>query len=798
MVIHLFRREIASAGLAPLPLLLLGRTLLFAFVLMTGCSETMDADQSADGGTSEPTTAIERPSDEGIAADPDSIPLRHPLQGVELVQGKVPGVDLHRSPSSGRKYAVGEYTRQPAEGTLRLHESGVIEIDSTFASDPHGGGFPVKGSREAARAARAVSGAVAPRPKVSARLRQVLAGSTAPTVRVVIRLQPDVTQEHLFTSLEREIGLGNVKTRSDRLTTRRQLLDQRESRGVLRAQGVVGELQKMGARHRVLGHTGTIHAEIPVDAVATLSARADVLELSVPAVGVDEQASFCWAYQPTWLGTWIDGVEVIGGSQISQFVCQGFDGKDNFGERVGVAVVESGVSVYNYPFNDSSGSSNYLRLNSRKSCGWFYCSTSTSGDGTAHATMVTGLIVGDLHDSQDSNVTSSEFRASYSGYSHEARANAYMLENGLDHLDTVVEEVLEESWETNLMNMSYGFPKYDSDGDENSTHSCDGDEGSSIDANVLFENGVLLIKSAGNDGNTPANGCTVSHPGSAIGVVTVGAHGSYSGGISTVRSGAIQSTSSRGGDGNRTLLDLTAQGCRRSMVATSWGSYNEDGCGTSFAAPTVTAAAANFIDFYRSIYSSWIENPGAIYANLLLMGDGQGVNGLSQYERYNSMWGAGRMHMRMFNDAGMDAPWGYGRYSTCVDDGETVSFNIGRLAAGTQVFNAVAYWYDRTHPYDGFIDDIDLRIRIRRDDGSTWTRSSLAVYENKERVRGLLPTNTDRTTTTGHTIELHGYDVDADHEGCGTNSMRVYIAWYFEDTRRDDADGPGSEILILN
>lgn len=44
-------------------------------------------------------------------------------------------------------------------------------------------------------------------------------------------------------------------------------------------------------------------------------------------------------------------------------------------------------------------------------------------------------------------------------------------------------------------------------------------------------------------------------------------------------------------------------------------------------------------------------------------------------------------------------------------------------------------------------------------------------------------------------LRLSGYDVTAGAAGCGSNSMKVYYAWFYEDSARDDADGPdGSRV----
>jgi hypothetical protein len=36
---------------------------------------------------------------------------------------------------------------------------------------------------------------------------------------------------------------------------------------------------------------------------------------------------------------------------------------------------------------------------------------------------------------------------------------------------------------------------------------------------------------------------------------------------------------------------------------------------------------------------------------------------------------------------------------------------------------------------------------------------------------------------------MTGYNVTSDDAGCGTNSMKVYYAYFYEDSARDDVDG---------
>ena len=40
-------------------------------------------------------------------------------------------------------------------------------------------------------------------------------------------------------------------------------------------------------------------------------------------------------------------------------------------------------------------------------------------------------------------------------------------------------------------------------------------------------------------------------------------------------------------------------------------------------------------------------------------------------------------------------------------------------------------------------------------------------------------------------LKITGADVTSDDAGCGTDSMRVHLAYFWEDSARDDASGGG-------
>jgi hypothetical protein len=283
----------------------------------------------------------------------------------------------------------------------------------------------------------------------------------------------------------------------------------------------------------------------------------------------------------------------------------------------------------------------------------------------------------------------------------------------------------------------------------------------------------------------------VTSPGSGLGVFTVGSIGSSSSGTeTTVRGATVSGFSSRGGagseGGSRKIIDIAAYGYRQKLFDSA-GGYTGSGGGTSYASPTVVATALDFIDHYKHEYSDLIDNPGLLAADLLLMGDRTTDTASRATAGFDNLYGAGRLRARRFDAAGMDAPWGFSNGYVCIDDGAVYTIDINNGAAlSTDVdsFQAVLWWYDSRHESDGTLDDIDLRLKTTA--GST-LRSSLSL-DNKERVYH------DGAGGQAVKLEIVGYRATADNMGCGTDSMKVYYAYFYEDSDRDDVDGPGAEI----
>lgn len=572
----------------------------------------------------------------------------------------------------------------------------------------------------------------------------------------------------LFEELEQAVARGLVRTRADRDRVRESLARARRADIVKAGAPVVEAVGRAGGAVSFRGqNTHILVAQVPVGSVRALATRTDIARVELFTADDDE----------------VEGDDVIKGHQIEQFVNAGYDGEnDGNSYDITFAQVEGG-GAHNEHLGYRDGTGTATRIRGLLSCSGFSCS-SISDFGTSqesdHASSVAGIIFGDLLDGQDSGQTSATARLERSGYAGEARAWLYAGASTLafDHIAGRTDGTAPA-----VVNMSAGAATADP--------TCLGRDSRAIAANEMFEAGKLLIKSAGNEYHSSTTDCTVTAPGSGIGVFSVASVGSSSTGTeTTVRGATVSSFSSRGGTSSegagRKIIDIAAYGYRRMLYDTA-GGYTRSGGGTSYAAPTVTATALDFIDFYKHEYSDLIDNPGFLAADLLLMGDRTTDTATRATAGFDNLYGAGRLRARRFDAAGMDAPWGFANGSVCIDDGEVYTIDINKGAAlSTDVdsFQAVLWWYDSRHESDGTLDDIDLRLKTA---AGTSLRSSVSL-DNKERVYH------DGVGGQAVKLEIVGYRATADNMGCGTNSMKVYYAYFYEDSDRDDADGPGAEI----
>ncbi len=699
--------------------------------------------------------------------------------------GKIPAVDVHVSPS-GKKYARSDWGDSTGgSGT------GVIQLERDFGPPPQ---------------------PVAPRPsrppvqrqKVSEFLSdKVFHSSPSDIIPLTVRTSRAHIERPLI-QMRRRIALGDVATDADYESEYQKIMDDR--RAAIRAHHapIVQRILAAGAvSARSCEAQHCIKAYAPANAV--------------PGIASLQEVRIVDTNHPLAPGAVITGDEVRIGTQIAQFMMDcyygscsynsypTYDGENQASTPIPVAILEVGTFYDGHPgFKDTTSSGS--RILSTWKCTSSGCSTdswSPNGSGSQqHATRVTGLILGDLFDAQDTAVTSFADRHRRSGYAGEAEAYLYQTA-GSGSRTEAYNHVDNRNPVPALMNESTWSP--------GAATNCNGMTTNAEETNELFEKLILPVKIGGNpsNGHSNNNDCTVTLGADAIGAFTVTAHGKSDASQSDeerVREGDLLDKSPRGGvsysEGrNRSIIDISAVGSRGRLFNNDsdcdpdptaldcdlYAPDSSEASGTSFAAPTVTSAAVDYIDWYQNNISNLITgNPGIVFANLLLFGDRQEEGGGKRVGRYDHIWGAGRLQMRKLDGEGLDGPYSWRVLDTCIDDGENAYTPTFTTDSRSDVIKGALFWYDRRHEDGTDIDNINLYLEYN--DGGTWTTyaSSTDAYDNKERIFRDITSLGSRTWR----WRFYGADVTSDEEGCGDDSMMVYFAMFAEDSARNDVNGP--------
>jgi hypothetical protein len=709
---------------------------------------------------------------------------RHPfteglqLEGIAFYEAKVN--------AEGKPFAIVEQERHDEDGTVHRF-SGVTTIDSEPMNEDE--------LEEARRAEVIAPRVVHTAPKIGDELlNAALALEAGRAIPVSLYLHRPSDYMPLVNQLERAIALGEVLTLEDRYSVRQRLLSEQQTL-------VAREMARARAAVEALGGRVTyqcrnlfcMEAELTADQIFLLQDEPSVARMD--AFGEIEENS-------------IRGREVSAGTQMQQFQDENYLGDNN---SASLGVIRVGVAEHSYldllHVGYREGSGTLGRVAQIRTCN----SSSCAGSGVFsppygdHPTAVAGIALGDLTDGQDSTITNADDRIDRSGFAREGELYFWRAES-----DSAIAKVLDDVADSDIpvLNMSISVNPGDS--------YCLGETTTSRAVNTLYETGTLTFFASGNNGHDSTTNCVVEEPGSAISAFVVGGHtnNASTNGETEVRSGPIWRFgptwgSDRGGcslaEGKwRSIIDLTAPACRM-WVFNETGGYDQimtdangqHPCATSWAAPTVTGAAVEFIDYYRNERSSAIDDPGRLTANMLLMGDRQAVdqygNNFKAAAGFSNLWGAGRMKLRKFDDAGMDWPWAYGEMTTCIDQGENYyypSSNGMLISSNVNAFKAVLNYYDWRHEEGTSIDRVSLTLQRKNTDG-TWSdlNTDAGSYEEKKRVFYSTFYN-----NTYYRIRIQGQNVTWDSGYCGTDSMRVHLAYFYEDSARDDADGPDGTI----
>lgn len=505
------------------------------------------------------------------------------------------------------------------------------------------------------------------------------------------------------------------------------------------------------------------------------------------AANEEDDAGYGW----TVTGTMVNGYELEDLIQSDQYYDDTYWA---FGEIIGMYESNSDNIYIDHPgFEDVFGSDRVTN------CTWSggSCTSSAPDPGGSHATATASVLVGDITAAQDATETPLS-GTNWRERSGVARMAEVVGASSLSYFSSA-------SFDGALVNRSSS-----TSGDPD----CDGACTACVTWNGLYEGGLGLFKSAGNDGHGgDTDDCRVGPPGAAMGSFTVAAYLVNDDDDEAIYNNDDDHGSSRGGtavDGRgRSIIALAAPSGIQypypysdSLLAsmrygTDWagdGGSPDSFCCTSAATPVAAGAGALFREWYYANVDSSIDDPGILYANMLLMGDRtQEGTSTRMTEGYDGLWGAGKLRLRMFDLQGMDKPWAWGDGTACVDDGAYTFVTIASspLDSDVDVLRVVAWWYDRRHD-DSTTSTVDsVSMEVRRYDswivpvvpGSGTVVADDAGTDNKLRVHVANPTSGKY-----YRVRFSGDDVTSDGEGCGTDSMRVYYAWFYEDSDREAAE----------
>lgn len=622
-------------------------------------------------------------------------------------------------------------------------------------------------------------------PTVDPRIVQIIYNPPADTnelVDISVTIRDDLWEEGLTVhdQLDRAMIRGEILTWGDARAFRKEVLDARKERGIEAIQEFIDHAVNVGAEVTwYSGLTASVRVRLPMSEVQELMEFEGLKAANIMATEETDAG-----YDYTVTGETVDGRELEDLIQSWQFYDREYYGDSTIGHEENSADSRAD-NVYRAHPGFKSGPFGYSRF---FNCTWSddTCSNPSPDPGDAHATAVASVLIGDITKGQDSSISSlGTARRKRSGVARGASVR------GVAGLEAASEVFTTSPYIVDLLNMSAHMS-----GDPD----CQGQDAYSITANAMYESGIAFFNAGGNNGHDDAVACTVKSPGSAIGVFKVNAF--Y---VNSSDEEVIADVSSRGGtEGSegrgRTIIDVTAPSLIEYPYAysseledtagdplvygTDWPGTSDPGpesfCCNSAATPVVTGAAEVFRDWFHDIYGSAIDDPGSLYVNMLLMGDGKQETSGRLSVGYSNLWGAGRLRLRAFDATGLSTTaQGWSTGVTCVDSGTTVSINIGSGSMGNTVHmvRGTAWWYDHRHDSsDPVVDNDRVTLSIGYQSGLTFNVvESDYGTDNKRRVF-----IDDPTTGYQYKMKLSGTNVTSDEEGCGDNSAKVYWAYFYE------------------
>jgi len=382
--------------------------------------------------------------------------------------------------------------------------------------------------------------------------------------------------------------------------------------------------------------------------------------------------------EPT-LNKSFNGDQIRSGMKLDALIASGLNGSNSgrAGGRIRIGIIENvtGDDSGNYPRTDHVGWKDTPMTASRwisvRNCAawdgfWYYCTTSgTSPSSVDHGQLVSAIAAASIEEGQDSTITDPVLRRAHSGTSPEAQLYYY----GKSAYDSCTVNVALDRAITDgvdVVNMSWGADTLCS-----ATYDDCGLNAALSDA---LDAGVIPVAAIGNEG--ALSGCHLSWPGYRPEVIGVGGvtestlltHYAFD-------QAPLHAKSSYGpmnigvyGSGGSTAAGVGVVG-GYTHLDQAWLSpaqyYTGSQAGTSFAAPEVAGAVADFKQAFASVWGSSANDPRIVMTNFLLQGDGWDGLGPPATNRIAGggiapRAGFGRPHVHWPSSASMSAPWAWG------------------------------------------------------------------------------------------------------------------------------------------
>jgi len=572
----------------------------------------------------------------------------------------------------------------------------------------------------------------------------------------------------------------------DSYENRLNSIESRKTDVATKQEEIIEAIESLGAEHTYsYWIVNALDAFVTRDALRYLVEDSDTLYV-VPVVDAEEETN--------------SGIEIRSAAGIQQYLDYGYDASDggmrSANNEVYIGLVDTKIYLTHPAWEDCGDSSSCIA-----DCGSSTCSSrflsgyewngsswgSMSGlPGSSHGTKVAGQLFADLTDNQD---------PAYSGTTDQGRKTGMTTEavfSAVSHGQSAgCTKAIQQAVALGVDNINLSA--------KCSTTLCTLYDSSNGAANVANLEGVFFTKSAGNEGHGFTS-CTATAPGPAAGVFTVGSHEVDS--VSNLETADIWAVdpwtgSSRGGDSRgRSVIDLVAAGGREGGNLTAFNDtggpdyVGNPGGQTSYAAPVIAGAAADFrhylVDMFSPWPSAWTDRntAGLVFASMLLMGDGQLESGsMGTGTAYDTLWGAGRLSMKMFNSTGMTAPWRFRLAVQTVYDSETNVIPLNPSESGNQPvpdsassFRAATWWYEPNLPPFPSWNVASIKTQICNGSSTCYNYSGTGPSKHRVWLGSAIANDTWEMKITGLSVPN---SLDSNYH-FGYQKRVVYAVFYWE------------------